>query len=250
MLVGLIGLAVGVIGTAITFLAYQQAHRRKMLGTTIHQFAIVDDAMSSIEGLAITFEGREVPNVVAATLLLVNLGVDTIDMSDFAAADPLRLSLRGDGVVLSTRVITQAAASMSARITLTNDREAAITFDYLQPLGFLTLSCLHTSRLEDGLTISGMLKTGSIKAWQPSLYSSVEKFVLRPIAVILLTFLIASLAASRFTQFDERFKMIAIVAAALGVLVSAGGTFLSYRATKLQKILASRDGAFQRTKTQ
>jgi hypothetical protein len=105
--------------------------------------------------VVITYKGAAVPRLSSAKVVFWNSGKLTVRGSDIVEADPLRIVLAEDAVILRAVVnsVTRSVNSFSVRIRPEKANEAICTFDFLDAGDGARIELLHTSNLKSAKVV-------------------------------------------------------------------------------------------------
>lgn len=150
-------LAAGSVLTSI-FL-YFKSKKSKEPKYLVKSFSVIEDSVSSIEKLEIKYGDLEVKRLTISKLSFWNGGHDTIEGRDIASADKLRVSLQGDGEIITAKPILQnrEATNIDSKVI---ENEMHITFDFLDYGDGAIFEIYHTGSLTQSLKVFGTIKGG------------------------------------------------------------------------------------------
>ena len=154
-----VSFVLGVLGLILAYVFYRRAQRGKEPAWDIDSVNLVRNITSSLEGLSLLYKGKEVPNITVSKVIFWNNGRSTIDRTDIAPADPVRIKA-GPGVRLLHATVL-AANSAPSQFGITHesiDESVLIDFEYLDDGQGAVVQVVH-----DGLRSSDIEVTGSIK---------------------------------------------------------------------------------------
>lgn len=181
---------VGLVGGGIfSFIFYMLSNKTKRIVYQIYSNSLISSKLSKIDGLQITFDGNEIPNLVSTTLQIMNNGTDIIEPKDFAQIAPLQLKTDGEFLVYDD--VNSFITEVSNKTSCTTLRQIdvhtiQIDFDYWKKNDNFLLTILHTG----GLTLSGTLKKGRILESSRLNRKNYLHNLLLGIAVLLMAFLL------------------------------------------------------------
>lgn len=93
--------------------------------------------------IEVLFAGKPVEQVTSANVWFWNAGSRTIEASDIARADPLRIVLPGDARILSAKILKYQRNTMLPNLK-SQGREVLLSFDFMDRGDGCLLQVLHT----------------------------------------------------------------------------------------------------------
>lgn len=153
---------IGVIGIAIGYYLYAKAKPFDRITYMVEETSIISVDEKYGEKLEVVFDGRTVPRVTAARLLLWNTGNAPIEPQNFLAKMPLHIASR-DGVdILSCKVVETAARENVTGLSAIQEHQGLlrVQFDVIRPREGFLCELLHTGAKGD-ISVSGLLRQSS-----------------------------------------------------------------------------------------
>lgn len=200
---GMAGLAVGLIGIGLSVYFYLKTRRIKSLAYVIREFELVHGSGSEIPGLTISYKGTPVSNLTAAKVLIMNVGTEVVEQSDIPSKAQLEIFVE-NGVVLAGRCISPVADARAVNFSPPQGvAQATVAFDYLSPEESITLAVLYSSSLPRALTFRGAIKGGLL---QPRVAPDLRRWYIGLIAITLLMMLFALVPVLNISPFEELAK--------------------------------------------
>lgn len=158
----LIGLVTGFIGIGVAIVLYFKSKRDKGPSWAIRTVNLFQDYAGSIKGLEIQYNGEKVKNLSVSKILFWNKGALTIDKTDLADADPLRLEAQGKARILGAMLVSVNNHASRPLLTLPMENSVIISFDYLDRGQGFVIQAIHEGTSSTDLQIKGAIK-GAVK---------------------------------------------------------------------------------------
>jgi hypothetical protein len=139
---GILGLLVGVVGLAATFVLLERK-TLTYLSETVHLIGTPTSTFP--KSVEVTFEGQQVPNLSRTNVFIWNSGNATIRSDDIAQKDPLQLVFLDQAEALDVRVIKASREVFQFELgPFGEDGDSSIQFDFLDPDDGVAIEILHT----------------------------------------------------------------------------------------------------------
>ncbi len=128
--IGIGGSIVAVIGVLLSVYFYRKSRRFKRPVYVLSTQNVIQDYSARLQDLQVSFKGKSVGNVSVTKVGIWNDGTETINKSDIADADPLRITLAGTTELLDATVVKTTSPACQFEI-ITSGKNVTISFDYL-----------------------------------------------------------------------------------------------------------------------
>ena len=166
-ILGILGTLLGVVGLITGYIFYRKSLKVKSPLFLIKSNNLIQDNITSISGLGVTYKGIKVQNLTVTRILFWNDGSDTIDNNDLVIANPLRIVGKEDCTILSVNVLesNNPSSKFSARL---NKKENCVTidFDYLDRNQGAVVQVFHSGKNSTGISIVGDIKGAKIQSYK------------------------------------------------------------------------------------
>lgn len=156
-IVGIIGVAVGIIGTYLP--------NRKVIKYRVKCTEIITATAAQFPGLVVNLDGKPIQNLILTTITFQNIGYQTIASSDITQLEPLGAYVSGEcfGYILNSSNSNSALTATQTRVDAPEGTHGGCTlnlqFDFLK-----RKDCLKVSLWHDGaVSVRGELKFGKLK---------------------------------------------------------------------------------------
>lgn len=121
---------------------------------------LVRENVQKIDTVNILYAGNTVNNLSITKIAFWNDGKETINNSDIAQNNPIRLIIDKDCFFLDAEIIYQKNPSNGFNISISNDNKYIdINFDYFDFEEGLVLQVFHTGNESDDITLVGQVKS-------------------------------------------------------------------------------------------
>lgn len=139
-----VGTAISAVGVILAVTFYFKSRKRPRPLYRVLTYPVVGPR--GLKDVEIRYRGETVPRVSSAAVLFWNAGTATLDGSDVAEADPLRIEIPEDGRILNAQVVARTREANQGDIAVGGESTTSIPiiFDFLDPGDGLTALVLHT----------------------------------------------------------------------------------------------------------
>lgn len=142
----LIFLALAIVSIFISLFLYFLSKKEKSPSFNIKHFNLVKGHIRKLDRVKITYDDEEVEDLTLTRVSFWNQGRETIDKSDIAQADPIRIQLPEGAILLESSLDYVHNPVNNISIHLSEDRRCLyISFDYLYISEGCTLTLYHTA---------------------------------------------------------------------------------------------------------
>lgn len=150
---GIAGIVVGAIIATFFFII---GKKKTLLQYDIITTPLVTDKMAGILNNRMSIDGQPIESLISTKIKFANVGNQSIDSSDFAAQEPLRITLTDHLYGFDISTGNQDLLPVLNRI---DDKTVNVIFEGLQPKKYFTATILHDGHLE----VRGVLRTGEMR---------------------------------------------------------------------------------------
>lgn len=163
-LLGVAGLILAIASLAAAYIFYKKSLKVKQPTYVIRTNNLIQNSISQINGLEITYKGRKVENLSVSKIIFWNKGTETIDNQDIIKVDSLRFECSENKHILDASIITSNKLSNQLRIEVVNSAKIAhIEFDYLDKGNGGVFQIIHTGTSSSDVFFKGELKGAIIQ---------------------------------------------------------------------------------------
>ena len=154
--INLVFLALAIAGLALSVFLYLKGKKEKLPVYLIKTFPLINNNLTELDGIAISFEGIPVQSLELSKVSFWNRGAETINGTDIVAADPLRIEVSADDTLYAARIAFQKNPHNVPTVTV-DGGIALIKFDYLDRMDGVVVDIYHSgnSKIEVLGTIKG-----------------------------------------------------------------------------------------------
>ncbi|WDO14531.1 hypothetical protein MH928_07495 [Flavobacterium sp. WW92] len=154
---------IGLAGFILAFVFYFKAKNIKKVNYFIHSFNLINEDISSLEGLEVIYKGKKFKNLTISKIAIWNSGNITIDKSDIVELDKLKISSVENVEIFDVEILSQVESTNNFIIDK-NENFIEIVFDYIDPNQGCSIKIYHTGEGSSDILIDGKIKgAGQIK---------------------------------------------------------------------------------------
>ncbi len=155
----LLGFLLTAFSIILAIIFFIKSRRIKDPQYAIRNTNLIRDFTSRLEALEMTYAGERISNLTVTKLAFWNNGKDTINMSDIASADPLRVRAKSGFKILDSSLLYAKNDANQFSIRRSEDGSCVlIQFDYLDQGEGGIIQFLHTGRSSGDIEVHGTIK--------------------------------------------------------------------------------------------
>ncbi|AWL09499.1 hypothetical protein HME7025_01646 [Aquirufa nivalisilvae] len=156
----IISLLLGVAGILFSFYFYFKSKRSKIPTFAIRTINLIRDKIQKIDTVEILYSGEKVNNLSISKIAIWNDGKETINKTDVASNNPLKIKIKDNFKFLDAKVLYQKNDANDFIIQISTDRNFInIAFDYFDFEDGIVLELFHTGNTSEDLYIDGKIKS-------------------------------------------------------------------------------------------
>lgn len=153
-----LGLAVISIILCICF--YIKAKKVKQPTYAVRTIRLIEPKIKNIGNINISYLENKIENLSVSKIALWNSGRDTIDYTDVAKNDNLKIIIDSQYRILDCSILFQKNKANSFTVEISNDGKAvAINFDYFDCNEGVILQVFHTGNSSNNISLIGRIKS-------------------------------------------------------------------------------------------
>jgi xanthosine utilization system XapX-like protein len=194
-ILGIAGAVLGILGLITGYIFYKKSQRVKEPRYIIKSNNIIKDNITKLSDLNITYKDKKVANLTISKILFWNNGSETIDGSDIANTDPLRVESQNNKKILDAKIIQVSLESNQPKVVLNTAKNIVnISFDYLGKKEGFILQIIHDGTINEDLIFKGIIKGVNIRdlSSKPNFFI-IENFLRLIGGVLLIEFISAAI---------------------------------------------------------
>ncbi|MBT9449799.1 hypothetical protein ICN84_06880 [Akkermansia glycaniphila] len=154
LLADIIGNSIGGLGIVIGILLYYRNKKEKKPVYQLQTINLLDDNISSINGVAISFQENKISSLSLSVLTFKNKGRQSIRRSDILKENPLRVILSQNCEILDYKLSSISSSDICVQMQLSeNRRMLMIAFNYLEKDGEFTINIFHTGSADNDISL-------------------------------------------------------------------------------------------------
>jgi hypothetical protein len=169
---GIFGAVTGVLGLITGYIFYRRGLRVKEPVWSRRSVELLSDKLAKVRNLTITYKDGVIDNLTMTRFLFINLGKDTINASDLAPSDPIRIKAKDKIFMLDAYIVAQNNKANKFNVEYKNvTSDVSITFDYVDCNEGVVIMVYHTGKSRD-VEIVGSIKGAKLKqTFDPNFYT-------------------------------------------------------------------------------
>lgn len=185
-ILNVITLILAILGIAFSAYFYFKSKKSKRPIYIVKTNSLVKESINQVDSVQILFANNKIANLSVTKIAFWNDGKDTINNTDIAKNDPIKIQIKPDFEILEAKILYSKNESNDFRITLSKDRKfISINFDYFDFEEGIVLQLFHTGSQSSDITVTGTIKSvKEIKRKEDSLMilpSFIYKVAIHPI---------------------------------------------------------------------
>ena len=155
----IIGIYIGIIGIILAFIFYVRSKERVKPRILIEGFVLIGETERLFpETVEIRYNGQIIPTLTKVRVTLWNAGPKTLNSSDIASSDPLRIIFpKSEARILDIRSVVSTRDVINAK-AVPKDNDIYITFDFLDRYDGITLEVFCDGAIVDNAAVRGTIK--------------------------------------------------------------------------------------------
>ena len=157
-LFGITSLIVGVLSLVLAYVFYRLSGRTKEPRWAINSNNLISGFSKKLPNLDIKYSGKNVENLTISRLMFWNAGTETIDQTDIADADPVRIVPVGQTKILDVELLKANSEPSRFLISRAPDGAAHLEFDFLDKDQGAVVQVIHTGTSSKDIVLTGTIK--------------------------------------------------------------------------------------------
>jgi hypothetical protein len=163
-LLNAVSLFLGLFGILLGVFLYLRSLRLRLPIYDVKNINLIQEKVEKIKDIQITYLGNRIDNLSIARIAIWNRGRETINKSDVAPIDPIRLELRNSKILNIEIIYEKNPANNFSLIPVSIDGKThihnrfAINFDYFDLNEGIILQVFHTGKTDEDIKILGTIK--------------------------------------------------------------------------------------------
>lgn len=144
---------------------YYKSIKKKKPTYTVRNINIINESIKYLNSIHISFYNYKIDNLSISKIALWNAGKDTINHTDIAKNDKIRIVIDSKYEILDCSILYQKNPANSFEISISkNKKEIIINFDYFDYNEGIVIQLFHTGSSSQDLEIAGSIK--SVKSFK------------------------------------------------------------------------------------
>ena len=153
-------LGLAVISIILCIYFYIKAKKVKQPTYAVRTIRLIEPKIKNIGNINISYLENKIENLSVSKIALWNSGRDTIDYTDVAKNDNLKIIIDSQYRILDCSILFQKNKANSFTVEISNDGKAvAINFDYFDCNEGVILQVFHTGNSSNNISLIGRIKS-------------------------------------------------------------------------------------------
>lgn len=150
----------GILSLIFAYIFYKKGRRFKKILYLKKSFNIVENFTQHIdERLSLKYDNEEIQNLTITNILLCNTGNETINFSDIAKADPIKIFSLNKANILKLSIIYPDSCANNFKLLRTRNKDSyTLHFDYIDKREKVVIKALHSGKSSDDIVLKGHIK--------------------------------------------------------------------------------------------
>lgn len=158
-LLNFISLFLSVAGFIFPVCFPRRNERSLKLAYIVRTINLTLKSIAMVAAAELKYSDRRIKNLVEAKVILWNDGKETINQTDIAKGDPLKIVILNDFEILSAEILFQKNKGNGFMITISEDKKSILLqFDYFDFEEGIILKIHHTGNFSKDLRVVGSVK--------------------------------------------------------------------------------------------
>lgn len=153
-----VSLIISIFSVVIAYVLYYKAIHVKKPCFKIRGINIISPYIFLDNPIKVLFLDEPVKSLTMTRVVFWNNGRATINSSDIARADPLKIAAHDENRILAIGILGNNKVGANFSVDLINQNAAVINFDFMDYKNGLVIQVYHTGSKEDELYIEGSVK--------------------------------------------------------------------------------------------
>jgi hypothetical protein len=164
-----VGVAIAILGIAVGIALYYKGKKAKKPRYDIKSNNVISGFKAKNVPLEILYSGQKVENVTVSKVVFWNAGDDTLDQSDIASTDPVRIQVTEGCKVLDAKRIYTKNKSNKIEIERQGESGVLVKFEFIDKGEGAVIQLIHTGTSSNDVCVCGTIKgVGAPKTRQRS----------------------------------------------------------------------------------
>lgn len=150
----------GILSLILACFFYKKSRRFKKILYLKKSFNVIENFTQRIdEKLSLKYDNKDIQNLTITNILLCNAGNETIDFTDIAKADPIKICSLNKANILKLNIIYSDNCSNNFKLLRDHNKDLYILhFDYIDKREKVVIKALHSGKSSDDIVLKGHIK--------------------------------------------------------------------------------------------
>lgn len=159
-ILNIVFLILAILGIIFTTYFYYKSRKSKIPTYIVRTINLVREKIQKIETVEIIYSGEKVKNLSLTKIAIWNDGKETINYSDIASNNPIRIKIKESFEILDAEILFKKDEANDFNIQVSDDKNYInILFDYIDFEDGIVIQIFHTGNSSDDIFIDGKIKS-------------------------------------------------------------------------------------------
>jgi len=166
----LIFLILAIVSIIVSFYLFYKSKKKKKPQYSKRSINVISDSLHNVANVEVTYLGNKISNLTVTKIAFWNAGNDTLNFSDLASTNKLRIESVGDVTIFNSEVIYQTSPTNNITTDIKSNK-INIEFDYFDKNQGGIIKIIHSGKKSSDIVIYGTFKSyGEIKELKTSFF--------------------------------------------------------------------------------
>jgi hypothetical protein len=150
----------GILSLILACFFYKKSRRFKKILYLKKSFNVIENFTQRIdEKLSLKYDNEDIQNLTITNILLCNAGNETINFTDIAKADPIKICSLNKANILKLNIIYSDNCANNFKLLRAHNKNSYILhFDYIDKREKVVIKALHSGKSSDDIVLKGHIK--------------------------------------------------------------------------------------------
>ncbi|MEO6883392.1 MAG: hypothetical protein ABI199_05125 [Bacteroidia bacterium] len=153
-------LILAILGIIFSFYFYFKSKKTKIPIYIVRTINLIRESIKKIETVEILYSGKKIENLSITKIAIWNDGRDTIEYTDIAHINPLRITVKNKFDILDAEIIFQKNVANDFKIKIEEDKKSVlIQFDFFDFEEGIVVQIAYTGNFSSDVKLEGSIKS-------------------------------------------------------------------------------------------
>lgn len=150
----------GILSLILACFFYKKSRRFKKILYLKKSFNVIENFTQRIdEKLSLKYDNKDIQNLTITNILLCNTGNETINFTDIAKADPIKICSLNKANILKLNIIHSDNCANNFKLLRAHNKDLYILhFDYIDKCEKVIIRALHSGKSSEDIALEGHIK--------------------------------------------------------------------------------------------